>query len=93
MQASHLLLGRPWQFDRRTTHDGYKNRYSFSKDGRNITLAPLTPRQVFEEQLQIKKSIPARGKGVAEIEKENEIENEKKDGGLRIKKEWKKRKD
>ncbi|XP_042441345.1 uncharacterized protein LOC122026681 [Zingiber officinale] len=78
MQASHLLLGRPWQFDRRTTHDGYKNRYSFSKDGRNITLAPLTPRQVFEEQLQIQKSIAARGKGVAEIEKENEIENEKK---------------
>ncbi|XP_042415155.1 uncharacterized protein LOC122004313 [Zingiber officinale] len=62
MQASHLLLGRPWQFDRRTTHDGYKNRYSFSKDGRNITLAPLTPRQVFEEQLQIKKSVAARGK-------------------------------
>ncbi|KAF7838912.1 hypothetical protein G2W53_007394 [Senna tora] len=25
MQASHLLLGRPWQFDRRTTHDGFKN--------------------------------------------------------------------
>ncbi|XP_042415186.1 uncharacterized protein LOC122004349 [Zingiber officinale] len=55
MQASHLLLGRPWQFDRRTTHDGYKNHYSFSKDGRNITLTPLTPRQVFEEQLQIKR--------------------------------------
>ncbi|XP_042423437.1 uncharacterized protein LOC122011062 [Zingiber officinale] len=49
MQASHLLLGRPWKFDRRTTHDGYKNRYSFSKDGRNITLAPLTPRQDFKD--------------------------------------------
>ncbi|XP_042441344.1 uncharacterized protein LOC122026680 [Zingiber officinale] len=49
MQASHLLLGRPWQFDRRTTHDGYKNRYSFSKDGRNITLAPLTHRQDFKD--------------------------------------------
>ncbi|XP_042415164.1 uncharacterized protein LOC122004323 [Zingiber officinale] len=49
MQASHLLLGRPWKFDRRTTHDGYKNRYSFNKDGRNITLAPLTPRQDFKD--------------------------------------------
>ncbi|XP_042448964.1 uncharacterized protein LOC122033874 [Zingiber officinale] len=49
MQASHLLLGRPWQLDRQTTHDGYKNRYSFSKDGRNITLAPLTPRQDFKD--------------------------------------------
>ncbi|XP_042444041.1 uncharacterized protein LOC122029161 [Zingiber officinale] len=33
----------------RTTHDGYKNRYSFSKDDRNITLAPLTPRQDFKD--------------------------------------------
>ncbi|KAF7832640.1 hypothetical protein G2W53_014973 [Senna tora] len=41
MQASHLLLGRPWQFHRRTTHDGFKNRYSFSKDGRSFTLVPL----------------------------------------------------
>ncbi|XP_042446416.1 uncharacterized protein LOC122031363 [Zingiber officinale] len=49
MQASHLILGRPWQFDRRTTHDGYKNRYNFSKDGRNITLAPLTPHQDFKD--------------------------------------------
>ncbi|KAF7839270.1 Transposon Ty3-G Gag-Pol polyprotein [Senna tora] len=46
MQASHLLLGRPWQFDRRTTHDGFKNQYSFSKDGRSFTLVPLPPQQV-----------------------------------------------
>ncbi|XP_031378486.1 uncharacterized protein LOC116193880 [Punica granatum] len=56
MIASHLLLERPWQFDRRTTHDEYKNRYSFIKDGRSMTLASLPPHQVFEEQLQIKKS-------------------------------------
>ncbi|KAF7800703.1 Transposon Ty3-G Gag-Pol polyprotein [Senna tora] len=62
MQASHLLLGRPWQFDRRTTHDGFKNRYSFSKDGRSFTLVPLRPQQVYEEQLQIKKSIAATTK-------------------------------
>ncbi|KAF7839296.1 putative gag-pol polyprotein [Senna tora] len=46
MQASHLLLGRRWQFDRRTTHDGFKNQYSFSKDGRSFTLVPLPPQQV-----------------------------------------------
>ncbi|XP_052490813.1 uncharacterized protein LOC128043050 [Gossypium raimondii] len=49
MHASHLLLGRPWQFDRRVTHDGYTNRYSFRFQGRNITLAPLTPKQKFED--------------------------------------------
>jgi hypothetical protein len=31
MHAGHLLLGRPWQFDRKVTHDGFKNRHSFVK--------------------------------------------------------------
>ena len=26
MEAMHLLLSRPWQFDRRVTHDGYTNK-------------------------------------------------------------------
>uniref|UniRef100_A0A2N9GKP4 Retrotransposon gag domain-containing protein n=1 Tax=Fagus sylvatica TaxID=28930 RepID=A0A2N9GKP4_FAGSY len=26
MHAGHILLGRPWQFDRKATHDGFKNR-------------------------------------------------------------------
>ena len=43
MDACHILLGRPWLFDRRVTHDGYLNTYSFSKDGKQITLAPLSP--------------------------------------------------
>ncbi|XP_052478585.1 uncharacterized protein LOC128034050 [Gossypium raimondii] len=47
MHAGHLLLGRPWQFDRRVVHDGYINRYSFKHLGRNVTLAPLTPKQEF----------------------------------------------
>ncbi|XP_031375623.1 uncharacterized protein LOC116190098 [Punica granatum] len=81
MIASHLLLGRPWQFDRRTTHDGYKNRYSFIKDGRSMTLAPLPPHQVFEEQLQIKRSSAEsskESKRVAEP-KEKESKSERKE--------------
>ncbi|KAF7841818.1 Transposon Ty3-G Gag-Pol polyprotein [Senna tora] len=45
MQASHLLLGRPWQFDRHVLHDGYKNRYSFELNGHKFTLAPLSPKE------------------------------------------------
>jgi len=37
--TTHLLLGRPWQFDRKAKHDGFKNRYSLEKDGRIYTLA------------------------------------------------------
>ena len=29
MQAGHLLLGRPWQFNRRVKYDGFTNKYSF----------------------------------------------------------------
>jgi hypothetical protein len=30
MHASHLLLGRPWQYDRKAMHDGFTNKYSFT---------------------------------------------------------------
>ncbi|KAL4383543.1 hypothetical protein GQ457_15G018020 [Hibiscus cannabinus] len=43
MHATHMLLGRPWQFDRKVMHDGYRNRYSFTYDGKKHTLAPLSP--------------------------------------------------
>jgi len=55
MQASHIVLGRPWQFDRKVTRDGFKNRHSFVKDNKIITLVPLTPRQVYEDQMKLKR--------------------------------------
>src|SRR2546428_4561662 len=53
MQAGHLLLGRPWQYDRRVMHNGYSNRYSFTCKGRNVVLAPLSPQEVYEEQKKL----------------------------------------
>lgn len=29
MQACHVLLQSPWQFDEKAMYDGLKNRYSF----------------------------------------------------------------
>jgi hypothetical protein len=43
MHASHLLLGIPWQFDKKDKHDGFKNRYSIEKDERTYTLVSLSP--------------------------------------------------
>lgn len=40
MDACHLLLGRPWQYDRRTMHDGFVNTHSFTYEGKRITLLP-----------------------------------------------------
>ncbi|KAL4346499.1 hypothetical protein GQ457_17G008620 [Hibiscus cannabinus] len=59
MDATHLLLGRPWQFDKKALHDGYTNKYSFSHVGKRITLATLTPSQVCEDQAAFRKSIEA----------------------------------
>ena len=55
MDACHLLLGRPWQFDRQVMYDGYKNTYCFSKDGHKIVLAPMKP--MLELKSSKKKSV------------------------------------
>ena len=68
MQASHLLLGRPWQFDRRVKHDGFTNKYTFEFQQRNVTLVPMTPKQVYEDKVRLQQ----------ESEKEIENEREKK---------------
>jgi hypothetical protein len=46
MDACHLLLGRPWQYDRRASYDGYANTYSFIKDGVKVKLTPLPPDEI-----------------------------------------------
>ena len=51
MDVCHLLLGRPWQFDRAVQHDGRTNCYSFMFDGTRITLVPKR-RQQSESKLE-----------------------------------------
>ena len=41
MDVCHILLGRPWQFDRKVVHDGKTNCYKFVKDGIKHTLVPI----------------------------------------------------
>ena len=55
MHMGHILLGKPWQFDRKVIHGGFKNRHSFAKDNKTITLVPLTLRQVYEDQMKLKR--------------------------------------
>ncbi|GKV06452.1 hypothetical protein SLEP1_g18350 [Rubroshorea leprosula] len=69
MHVGHLLLGRTWQYDRRVTHDGFKNHYSFIMEGKTITLMLLSPRQVYEDQLRLKKE--------SKLRKESELEGMK----------------
>ncbi|GKV09282.1 hypothetical protein SLEP1_g20807 [Rubroshorea leprosula] len=50
MDACHLLLGHPWQFDRKAIHDGHANTYSFVKDGVKVKLTPLKPEETLEKK-------------------------------------------
>ena len=45
MDVCHLLLGRPWQFDRAVQHDGRANSYNFMFEGTKITLVPKKQQQ------------------------------------------------
>ena len=38
MDVCHILLGRPWKYDRGGIQDGKRNTYKFHKDGNNHTL-------------------------------------------------------
>ncbi|XP_048228314.1 uncharacterized protein LOC125369579 [Ricinus communis] len=45
MSACHILLGRPWQFDRNAVHDGVSNIYTVTTTGgKKIRLLPLPPK-------------------------------------------------
>ncbi|XP_024015858.1 uncharacterized protein LOC112089114 [Eutrema salsugineum] len=56
MHAGYILFGRSWQSDRRVNHDGFTNRYSFECKGKKIVLVPLTPQEVHQDQMSLKKS-------------------------------------
>ncbi|XP_074317912.1 uncharacterized protein LOC141654274 [Silene latifolia] len=45
MDACHLLLGRPWEFDKNSIHQGRSNTYSFKQGSKKVTLTPLPPNQ------------------------------------------------
>ena len=68
MHASHLLLWRPWQFDRRAIHNRFRNRYTIVEDDKTITLIPLFLKQVYDDQLKLKRECEVR-------ERENSCED------------------
>nr|KYP54990.1 Retrotransposon-derived protein PEG10 [Cajanus cajan] len=54
LEVSHVLLGRPWQFDKHIIHDGLTNKISFQHLGKKFVWCPLSPSQVNEDQLKLK---------------------------------------
>jgi len=67
MEATHILLGRPWQYDRKILHDGHANKMSFNFQGHKVILKPLSLKEVHEDQIKMKNK------------RENEKDKERKD--------------
>jgi hypothetical protein len=49
MDVCHLLLGRPWQYDRNIVRDGKMNTYTLEKNGRTHMLLPIKDKEVKPE--------------------------------------------
>ncbi|RDX72592.1 hypothetical protein CR513_47898, partial [Mucuna pruriens] len=54
MDATYILLGRPWQIDRKVTHDRVLNRFCFVNLVEKVVLNPLSPREVCEDQIKMR---------------------------------------
>ena len=90
MEARHVLLGRPWQYDRDIVHNGVTNLYSFLHKGKKVVLSPLSPSEVCEDQIKMRlkrekeKKIKVRKSPLRE-KNQKEKENKKSEKQLVIK--------
>jgi len=79
MEACHILLDRPWQFDKKTMHNGFTNEITFTHKEKKFILYPLSPSQVVKDQEQMREK--------TEEEKLIKIENQE---DLKEKEVWEK---
>jgi hypothetical protein len=54
MQACQLLLGRLWLYDRDVQICGHTNKVVLMYKGEHITLLPLSPEDIFKDDLNQK---------------------------------------
>ncbi|RDX89142.1 hypothetical protein CR513_29168, partial [Mucuna pruriens] len=67
MEATHILLG----------HDGVSNKFSFVHLGEKVVFKPLSPREVYEDQVKMRKIREEEKKELAKVEKAKRKESEK----------------
>jgi len=56
MEACHILLGRPWQFDRKTLHHGHTNEIILQHHSKIFVLHPLTQMRARRKEESFKNS-------------------------------------
>ena len=75
MNACHILLGRPWQHDRHSTHDGFTNIYTIKYEGKLKDLIPLPPYKIIPTPTKQKKVsfIMSKGECHREVKKGEDL--------------------
>lgn len=53
MKTNHLLLRRPWQYDRDVVHNGVTNKFSLVHKREKVILTPLSPIEFCEDQIKM----------------------------------------
>jgi len=69
MEACHILLGRPWQFDKKTMHTGLTNEIAFTHKENKFILYPLSHSKVVKDQVQMKQKRDEEKKKIEKQEK------------------------
>ena len=74
MEACHILLGRPWQFDTDSMHHGRSNQYSLIHHDKKIVLLPMSPESIVRDDVakakRTKTEIDKNAKSVSSREDE-----------------------
>ncbi|RDX86166.1 hypothetical protein CR513_32534, partial [Mucuna pruriens] len=86
MEATHLLLRRPWQFDKKVIHDGVTNDFTFIHMGQRVVLKPLSSSEVQEDQKKINVKRESERKTESKIRKKSKSDVEKRK--VRGKEKW-----
>ena len=62
MTASHILMGRPWAYDRKVIHYGGTNEYRVQMGSRSHKWAPLSPMEVAQAQHKLRQAQIEKGR-------------------------------
>ena len=78
MMVCHVLLGPPWQFDKRAIHDCHSNTYSFKWLDKSYVLCPMTPSQIIADNAKTLARAQHQTQKTLSCEKRGERENHHK---------------
>src|SRR4051812_11829884 len=69
MTVCHLLLSRPWLYDRHVQHNGRANTYILEFKGKKVNLHPMSSQQIVNESRQkVQVNLgPTRGNNVIAV--------------------------